>query len=78
MDIADILNAILDSCRDEYSGRQLDSTSRTRLIGLGMTRGVARNESYAGSRRHLINQHRTGTLSRRVLKRLLKRRSECP
>lgn len=50
MDCADTLNAIMDNYRYEVVGDELDSTSVTRLMELGVIRGVARNESYAGSR----------------------------
>lgn len=47
MDQHYILNAFSDIRRDECWNNQLDSTSANRIIELGMTLGVARNENYA-------------------------------
>jgi hypothetical protein len=39
-------------------------------------RGVAREEGFSGSKRGIVNQHRTGVFSRFMLRDILKRRSE--
>lgn len=57
---ADILNAFSDTCPDECTGSELDSTSVTRLIELRVTRGVERNEVMPGTD---INQHRTSVVA---------------
>src|SRR5579871_3913685 len=76
MDRADILNAIREINRTEEATAGVVSTSISRMQELGVQRGVARYECFAGSRRCFINQQRTGTVSRRVLTEILKMRSE--
>lgn len=61
MDRADIVYAITG--QNELLGSELDSTSVTWLLELGVIRGLARNESCAGSKTTL-NQHRTGVSCR--------------
>lgn len=67
-----ILNAVRDSDRDAFSGSKLGSSS-----ALQLELGAARYEWYTGCR-HLINQHRPGTVSCHMLLEILKRRSEHP
>jgi len=61
----------------EDSAEDVDSRSMTRILELGVKSGFARHESHIGKTRGLINQHRTGTISRHVLADILRRRSEC-
>lgn len=76
MDRADILNAIREKGRTEDSQNDEDSTSVSRLLELGVKCGAARLERHTGHMRQLINQHRTGTVSRHVLANILKGMSE--
>src|SRR5579871_1981165 len=76
MDRADILNAIREINRTEEATTGVVSTYISRMQELGVQRGVARYECFAGSRRCFINQQRTGTVSRWVLMEILKMRSE--
>ena len=79
MDHVDTFAALRDACRIEklHIGSIIN-----RLIELGVKRGIARREEFAGSMRRVVNQHRTGVISRHTLKILLGRRSEhlwvCP
>lgn len=59
----------------DYILNAIRKTGRNQLAGNGV-RCCARDENNAGSRRHLFNQHRNGTASRRMLTEVLKRRSE--
>ena len=76
MDRSDILNAIREVSRKNNLGDIMDSTSLSRLKKLGVTCGAARRERHKGKSRYFINQHRTGTLSRRVLTDMLRMRLE--
>src|SRR5579871_4515981 len=58
MDRADILHAIRDINRTEEATAGVVSTSISRMQELGLQRGVARYECFAGSRRCFINQQR--------------------
>ena len=81
MDHADVTNNLRDVGRSEdFEGN--DSLSLHRMKELGVRIGMARTKSHAGRRRRLVNQHRTGTVSRATLTELLKEGSEhlwtCP
>jgi hypothetical protein len=59
-----------------------DSTSLCRMRDLGVKIGKARNERHTGCIRGLVNKHRTGTISRRMLMYMVRKGSEhlwtCP
>ena len=61
MDRADIANALRELCRvEDFEGSE--STSLVRMRELGVKIAMARNEKYTRNR-HLVNQHRTGTIT---------------
>ena len=81
MDRTDILNALIECGRSEDVHLK-QSMSTTRLQQLGLKIGVARKEQHNRYVSRLINQNRTGTVSRWTLLEILRRRSEhlwtCP
>jgi ribonuclease HI len=76
MDQADILHALREAGRVKDSSHDCDSATLTRFQEIHVRRGEARRECYAGSHRRLVNQHRTGVVSRYTLRDILKMRSE--
>ena len=76
MDQADILNALRDARLSQEPSDDCESTTMVRLREQQVKRGVAKQEHYAGSQRRLINQHRTGVVSRYTLRDLLRKGSE--
>jgi ribonuclease HI len=76
MDRSDILHAIREDSRENDSSKDIESVSMTRLYEHQVGRGVAREERFSGSQRRIVNQHRTGVVSRFTLRDILKRRSE--
>ena len=81
MDRADIVNALIErGRREDLNLNQSNSTTRLRELGLKI--GVARKERYNRYMSRLINQNRTGTVSRWTLLEILQRRWEhlwtCP
>jgi ribonuclease HI len=76
MDRSDIVNALCDLFRSNDAIDDIDSTSMSRMAESGIRCGCARQERYVGFIRSVVNQHRTGTVSRRVLAEILKRKSE--
>ena len=76
MDQADILNALREVRLLQEPSDDCESTTMARLREQQIKRGVAKQEHYAGSQRRLINQHRTGVVSRYTLRDLLRRGSE--
>ena len=76
MDRSDILNALREAGRINDSIMANESVTMNRLFDLQVKRGVARDERFAGSLRRIVNQHRTGVVSRYTLRDILKRRSE--
>ena len=81
MDRGDVINALRESIRSEEFD-DCGSTSVTRMREGGIKVGTARGEHYRKRLKSMINQHRTGTISRATLIDLLRRRSEhlwiCP
>ena len=81
MDRDDIVIALIERGRREDLHLN-QSTPTTRLRELGLKIGVARKERYNRYTSRLINQNRTGTVSRWTLLEILRRRSEhlwtCP
>ena len=75
MDRSDILNALKDEGRVNEGGDDCDSATMARLYELRIERGLVRRERYRGRQRRLVNQHRTGTISRYTLRDLLEMRS---
>ncbi|BFZ00932.1 hypothetical protein BsWGS_03971 [Bradybaena similaris] len=69
---ADILNVIRGKGRTEDSRNDEESTSMFCFLELGVKCDAARFERHTGHMRHLINQHRAGTVSRLVLANMLK------
>jgi hypothetical protein len=76
MDRADILNATRDERMEADSFSEHESETMSRLKDHQVKRGVAKLEHFSGSQRRMVNQHRTGVVSRYTLRDLLKRRSE--
>jgi hypothetical protein len=80
MDHADIANAFRELYRVE-DFEVSESTLLVRMRELGVKIGMARNEKYTRNR-GLVNQHRTGTISRWILMYMLRGGSEhlwtCP
>jgi hypothetical protein len=73
MDRAEIVNAFRELCRvEDFEGSE--STSLVRMRELGVKIGMARNEKYTRNR-GLVNQHRTGNISRWTLMYMLRRGS---
>jgi glyoxylase-like metal-dependent hydrolase (beta-lactamase superfamily II) len=64
MDRSDILHAIKEASRENDSPKDIESVSLTRLYEHQVERGVAREERFSGSQRRIVNQHRTGVVSR--------------
>ena len=82
MDRADILNNIRDIGRARDFGDTSKSSSLPRMYELEIKKGIAKNERWSGRTRAIVNQHRTGTISRCTLLQILERRAEhlwtCP
>ena len=76
MDRADIVNAVKDIFRTEESKEEGNSYSCTRMKMMEVKKGSARLERLCGKQRRLMNQHRTGTISRYSLAEILEWRSE--
>jgi hypothetical protein len=76
MDRSDILRAIKEAGQENDSSKDIESVSMARLYEHQVERGVAREERFSGSQRKIVNQHRTGVVSRFTLRDILKRRSE--
>jgi hypothetical protein len=76
MDQSDILHAIKEDSRKNNLSKDIESVSMTRLYEHQVGRGVAREERFSGSQRRIMNQHRTGVVSRFTLRDILKKRSE--
>ena len=76
MDQSDILNALREVRLLQEPSDDCESTTMARLREQQIKKGVAKQEHYAGSQRRLINQHRTGVVSRYTLRDLLRRGSE--
>jgi hypothetical protein len=71
---ADII-ALREICKGEdFEGSE--STSLVRMNELGVKTGMAKNETYTRNMRGLVNQHRTGTISRWTLMYMLRGGSE--
>jgi hypothetical protein len=77
-----VLHAIREAGRVEDSLGDKESSTMERLSDGQVKLGTARYEQYAGSQRRIVNQIRTGTVSRHALLNVLERRSEhlwvCP
>ena len=76
MDRTDILNALREAGRVNDFSNDCVSATMTRLQEHQVKRGTARQERYAGSQRRIVNQHRTGAVSRYTLREILRRGSE--
>ena len=76
MDRSDVLNALREVGRANDSVSEDESTSLTRMLEHQVKRGKARHERYAGSQRRMVNQHRTGVVSRYMLRDILGKKSE--
>ena len=76
MDQADIINSLRERGRVHDSRNSGESTTLTRLQELKVKCGVARQERYAGRQRRIVNQQRTGVVSRHTLMDILRERSE--
>ena len=76
MDRADIVNTVKGLFQTEELEGETHSHSCTRMKMMGVKVGSARLERYCGSQRRLINQHRTGIVSRYSLAEILVRGSE--
>ena len=76
MDCSDILNALKEAGRANESRDENGSATMIRLHELQVRSGEAKQEQYAGSQRRIVNQHRTGVVSRYTLRDILRRRSE--
>ena len=77
MDRADNLNAIRDLRREADSFSEHECETMSRLKEHQVKQGVAKLERrFSGSQRRMVNQHRTGVISRYMLRDLLKMRSE--
>jgi carbonic anhydrase len=76
MDRTDILNAIRDARRKADSFSENESETMSRLKEHQVKEGVAKLEHFSGNQRRMVNQHRTGVVSRHTLSDLLKMRSE--
>ena len=73
MDQADIINSLRERGRVHDSRNSGESTTLTRLQELKVKCGVARQERYAGRQRRIVNQQRTGVVSRHTLMDILRR-----
>ena len=81
MDKVDIINAIMEVGKVQDFD-QNENMSLLRMKELGLKKGIARNDIHQGRTRGLVNQYRTGVVSRLTLVDLLRRGSEhlwmCP
>src|SRR5204863_9934221 len=82
MDRADILNNIREMGRERDFWDTSKSSSLPTMYELEIKKGIAKNEHWSGRTRAIVNQHRTGTISRCTLLQILERRAEhlwtCP
>jgi hypothetical protein len=82
MDHADVLHAFREDRRVENSLGDKEASTMERLRDGQVRLGAARYEQYAGSKRRIVSQMRTGTVSRHTLLNVLEIRSEhlwvCP
>jgi hypothetical protein len=82
MDHVDVLQALSEAGRVEDSLGDKELSTMERLRDVQVKLGAVRYEQYAGSQRQIVNQIRTGTVSRHMLLNVLERRSEhlwvCP
>jgi hypothetical protein len=62
---------------EDFEGSEFTSTLLVRIKKLGVRISTVRNEKYTRSR-GLVNQHRTGTISRWTLMHMLRGGSEHP
>ena len=76
MDQADILNNIRDIGRARDFGDTNKSSSLPRLYELKIKKAIAKNERWSLRTIAVVNQHRTGTISRCTLLQMLERREE--
>jgi hypothetical protein len=60
----DIMHAICEASRENDSSNDIESLSMNRLFEHHVRRGTAREESFSGSQRRIVNQHRTGVVGR--------------
>ena len=79
---ADVLNSLRDIARESETSVDDDSFSMARIKDQDLKCGVARSEHFGGRRRMMVNQQRTGPVSRSVMVDTLRVRSEqlwtCP
>jgi hypothetical protein len=66
----------VEAGREEDSLGDKESSTMERLMDGQVKLRAARYEQYVGSQRRLMNQIRTGTVSRHTLLNVLERRSE--
>ena len=82
MDRAEILNALREVGQVQDAEDANESATLTRLQEFQIKRGVGTQEYNAGNQRRLVNQHKTGVISKYTLGDVLKRGSEhlwtCP
>jgi hypothetical protein len=82
MNHSDVLHALCEAERVDDSLEDSESDTMERLRDGHVKLGVTRYEQYVGSQRRIVNQMRTGTVSRHTLLNVLKRRLEhlwvCP
>ena len=77
MDRADIINALRDAGREKDWNADIESATLTRLREHRVPRGIATHERHGGVLRRMVNQHRTGVVSRYTVRNILRRISEC-
>ena len=75
MDRGDILTALKEAGHGELNDSCDDSHTLSRLVKFNLKKGVAKKENLAGRTRRMVNQHRTGTISKHTLGDLLSWRS---
>jgi hypothetical protein len=73
MNHADVLHALCEAGRVKDSLGNKESSTMERLRDGQVKLGAARYEQYAGSQRRIMNQIRTGTVSRHTLLNVLAR-----
>jgi hypothetical protein len=72
---ADVLHALREARRVEDSLGDKELSTMERLRDGQVKLGAARYEQYAGSQRRLVNQMKTGSVSRHTLLNVFERRS---